>query len=488
MAVFSSPGYGKSTFLQTVVMDLARQHNPEHLHLYLLDFGTNGLLPLKNLPHIADTIMIDEVEKINRLVHRMDDEIKKRKKMLSEYRVATIDQYEKAGGIEVPNILLVLDNYDSIRDSDFNDEFERTLTQITREGASVGIYLILSASRYNAMRIQMSANIKTLISLFIIDQTETRLIVGRTELKIEELSGRALVDQDGVTLVQTTLPAKGMDSIELIGNLQREGMSMTESWNGDLPEPIPVMPEVINMKDYIERKQVKEAIRNHSLPLGLEYEDILTCAHDFAKNEHLIIYSDDYSALSEIKLSVLEQILCLKNKKNQIHVVDSDFSYINYKENIDNYITDSEVGMEYVLQWVKEIRKRDDLLLRARKTAQTENPLKNLKNHIIFIPNANEFSDLVNLQEQDAQTLIEKGKDVGIYLVISSLQSEFLYPDNELTSACRSRMKAAVIGMKMGDQSYFPSSYISGEKKLLPDQAYYYVRGNYEKIQMPKIQ
>jgi S-DNA-T family DNA segregation ATPase FtsK/SpoIIIE len=56
MAVFSSPGYGKSTFLQTVVMDLVRQHNPEHLHVYLLDFGTNGLLPLKNSPHVADTI------------------------------------------------------------------------------------------------------------------------------------------------------------------------------------------------------------------------------------------------------------------------------------------------------------------------------------------------------------------------------------------------------------------------------------------------
>lgn len=48
LAVFSSPGYGKSTFLQTITMDLARQHNPERLHIYLLDLGTNGLLPLKN--------------------------------------------------------------------------------------------------------------------------------------------------------------------------------------------------------------------------------------------------------------------------------------------------------------------------------------------------------------------------------------------------------------------------------------------------------
>lgn len=48
VAVFSSPGYGKSTFLQSVIMDVARQHSPEHLHVYLVDLGTNGLLPLKD--------------------------------------------------------------------------------------------------------------------------------------------------------------------------------------------------------------------------------------------------------------------------------------------------------------------------------------------------------------------------------------------------------------------------------------------------------
>ncbi len=44
-------------------MDVARQHSQEHLHVYLVDLGTNGLLPLKGLPHVADTITIDESEK-----------------------------------------------------------------------------------------------------------------------------------------------------------------------------------------------------------------------------------------------------------------------------------------------------------------------------------------------------------------------------------------------------------------------------------------
>lgn len=52
IGIFGSPGYAKSTFLQKLIMNLTRQHNPEHLHIYLLDFGINGLLPLKDLPSL----------------------------------------------------------------------------------------------------------------------------------------------------------------------------------------------------------------------------------------------------------------------------------------------------------------------------------------------------------------------------------------------------------------------------------------------------
>src|SRR5699024_6574456 len=103
-AMFSSPGYATSTVLQTVVLDLLRQHNPEHLHVYLMDFGTNGLLPLKNFPHVADTLLIDEAEKIGKWIRLVTEEIKDRKQKLSKYGVANMEMYEKASGDLVPNM------------------------------------------------------------------------------------------------------------------------------------------------------------------------------------------------------------------------------------------------------------------------------------------------------------------------------------------------------------------------------------------------
>ncbi|MFP9084426.1 FtsK/SpoIIIE domain-containing protein, partial [Enterococcus faecalis] len=52
--IYGSPGFGKSVALQTLIMNFARLNTPEQVQFNLFDFGTNGLLPLKDLPHVVD--------------------------------------------------------------------------------------------------------------------------------------------------------------------------------------------------------------------------------------------------------------------------------------------------------------------------------------------------------------------------------------------------------------------------------------------------
>ena len=49
-------------------MDLARKFSPKDVTLYLMDFGTNGLAPLGQLPQVADTLLLDQTEKIAKFV------------------------------------------------------------------------------------------------------------------------------------------------------------------------------------------------------------------------------------------------------------------------------------------------------------------------------------------------------------------------------------------------------------------------------------
>src|SRR5699024_6836951 len=141
IAVFSSPGYGKSTFLQTLALYLTKQHSPAHTHIYLLDFGTSGLLPSTGMPHTAEALLLVETKKIPNWIRLMTDTIQTRKRKLNQYGVATLEMYERASGEIIPNVLVVLDNYDAVREADFVEEFDNLITQIAREGSGIGIHL-----------------------------------------------------------------------------------------------------------------------------------------------------------------------------------------------------------------------------------------------------------------------------------------------------------------------------------------------------------
>ena len=52
----------KSTLLQTLSLNLAKANTPEQVHLNLLGFGNNGLLPLTELPHVAAIVTLEETE------------------------------------------------------------------------------------------------------------------------------------------------------------------------------------------------------------------------------------------------------------------------------------------------------------------------------------------------------------------------------------------------------------------------------------------
>ena len=66
IAVIGSPGYGRTTFLHNAIFDIARHYRPDQAHMYLFDFGTNGLMPVSDVPHVADYFTVDQEDKIEK--------------------------------------------------------------------------------------------------------------------------------------------------------------------------------------------------------------------------------------------------------------------------------------------------------------------------------------------------------------------------------------------------------------------------------------
>ncbi|MGY0691178.1 type VII secretion protein EssC [Virgibacillus sp. FSP13] len=474
IAVFSSPGYGKSTFLQTLVMDLLKQHNPEHLHAYLLDFGTNGLLPLKNLPHVADTILLDEVEKMEKLIRLLSTNLKERKRKLSQYGVANIEMYEKASGETVPNIFVVIDNYDSVRDADFGDEFDRLITQVAREGASIGIHLAISAGRQSAMRMPLLSNLKLQIALYLIDPTEARAIVGRTDLEIEEIAGRGLVKLEDPALFQAMLPTEGEEALDIIDAIQETARRMDASWEGERPDAIPMMPEgAIDFEQFKKNRKTKERMKDQMLPLGLEFENVSPLAFNPEEHDYLTVVSDRKDGLEKLQHAMAKNISLLSDSYQTMVIDTNNQKLAEVGNSVNAYISESD-GITTV---------KNDLIDEINN--HTENLAKGSK-WIILIADLKDFTERSNLDEQEVAVLFENGPQSGIHFVICGDYSYIGLSFEQVPKYVRNKSTAGLISMRLGDQDIFKQPFIRQEKYPNPYECYYAMDHQHVKIKIPK--
>ncbi|GIO23676.1 type VII secretion protein EssC [Oceanobacillus sp. J11TS1] len=474
IAVFSSPGYGKSTFLQTVIMDLVKQHHPEHLHVYLLDFGTNGLLPLKDIPHVADTMLMDEVEKIGKWVRLISNTIKERKKKLSLHGVANMEMYEKASGETVPNIFIAIDNYDPVREADFGEEFDKLITQIAREGASIGLHLAISAGRQGAMKMPLVTNIKLQVALYLIEISEMRSIIGRTDLETEEIPGRGLIKLEEPTLFQVMLPAEGTEALDIIDAIQDTAKQMDEHWKGERPESIPMMPEgAIDFEQFKKTKKTRELVENQQLPLGLEFEEVTPLAFDPAKFSFLTVVSDRKDGLDKLTHALAKNMTMLNDAYYTMLIDTNDQPLADTGNQLDAYFSNAEDMRTVKEKITTEIRNR-----MQGEADQTK--------WLIMIKDLKDFSTRSNLDDDEPLLLWEEGPSVGIHFIVCG-DNGFI--GSSIDSAAKYIRRQSTIGlfaMKIGDQDILNQPFIRKEKYPNEYECYYAMDYEHMKIKIPK--
>ena len=181
------------------------------LTMYLLDFGTNGLAPLDSIAHVADSLLLDQTEKIQKFIRIINRELDRRKEAPLEHGVGTIALYREVTGKQEPTMVILMDSYESMKDEPYETDLFKLFMRISREGLSIGVHLIITASRQNNLRAQLYSNFKHQLTLPQNDISEVRGIVGATPLAstMEDIKGRALMKRDEVDVVQFAYQSQG---------------------------------------------------------------------------------------------------------------------------------------------------------------------------------------------------------------------------------------------------------------------------------------
>lgn len=103
----------------------------------------------------------------------------------------------------MPNVFIIIDNYDTVKESPFVEEYEEMMMKVTREGLALGVYIILTGSRSNAIKSAIFTNIKTRIALYLFENNELTNIIGsyKKELKTSKDELRLMM----ITLLSSKL-------------------------------------------------------------------------------------------------------------------------------------------------------------------------------------------------------------------------------------------------------------------------------------------
>jgi DNA segregation ATPase FtsK/SpoIIIE, S-DNA-T family len=139
-------GSGATATLASVALSAAAETAPSGLHLYVVDMGAGELASLSALPHCAAVLRAGEVERLSRLVRRLEAEVDRRR-----------------GGADGPELVVLIDGLEALR-SAFDDPsgfaVGDALDRVIVDGATVGIHMAVTVDRPGALPVAIMAGIR----------------------------------------------------------------------------------------------------------------------------------------------------------------------------------------------------------------------------------------------------------------------------------------------------------------------------------------
>lgn len=477
IAFFGAAGYGKSVFLETVILSLAVKNSVDRLNFYICDFGNNALIPLNALPHSCDYIAADDRERLGKFMDIIRQEIKDRKKLFAEKMVQNFDVYNQSVEDPLKAIVIIVDNYDIVKE--LGAEEEEFFIRTGRDGLGLGIYLVVTAGRMNGMKYTAVNNYKNKIAGYLLDQTEANSLVGKSAYSIAEIEGRALVKTDQVSVMQiyTMVPFK--NEMEYNRNLKELIQNVREMYPTKRAPRIPVLPENFlfsMLPDFASRTACEIGIGLHKA--SVELRGFRRFMSPF------LIVGDAAKGKTNMAKVMAAQAL----GKGKVFLFDSkDMELYIFKgmENVQ-YVEDED-EMEECIAEIKEISQRNkeafELAVKAGRGVTPKAFYETVEPAYIIIDDLDDFIAEYEAGQQEIVSTIKTAAETGIG-VIATIHTSKPKGFDELSKWFRTSANGLVIG-NQGTSNIYPA--VSMRETPVLGEGLLYINSTYERLLLPKF-
>ncbi|MBE5860523.1 MAG: type VII secretion protein EssC [Butyrivibrio sp.] len=412
-------GSGKTTLLQTIIYGAVTNYSASDVNIYILDFSSRTMAVFSSMPHIGSICFDGEDEKLSDTFEFFMAELSERKKKFSGMGIGSYKEYVQHAS-DCPALLLIIDNFIAFYEA--YDRFEDELSVLTREGASYGIYTVITANGSGDLRSRLRQNFSTGIGLQMPDRFEYEAVVGdHTEIiPGGKTPGRGLFKAPGCVEIQIALPVKETDGLSQAQSIKKSLTSIEVKGDVKAAKKPGQSLESLSIEELMKDS---EALPKNRLAIGKSIDGQNVISFDMDKE-----YCISIVGLGQTGKTNLIKAMALEAKKNGSDVIIFDGRNEELKEfadkrGISKYIND-DAGLFKLMQdeIVPEFGNRNKIVNEAVNSgAVVTKAMKDQKRIMIFINDYAHFIETVYSEEYGMngffETALSKGRDHKIYFI-----------------------------------------------------------------------
>lgn len=177
LLIAGATGSGKSVMINSCIISLLYQNQPDDLRFILVDPKRVELTVYNGLPHLL-TPVVTEVDRTINALRWVVGEMDRRFQLLSETGKRNIEMYNSNGGERLPYIVVVIDELADLM-SVAAAEVEAAIIRLAQMARAVGIHLIVATQRPSVDIITglIKANITSRIAFAVASAVDSRTIL-----------------------------------------------------------------------------------------------------------------------------------------------------------------------------------------------------------------------------------------------------------------------------------------------------------------------
>lgn len=410
----ASSGYGKTVFLTTAILSLAMQNSVDLLNFYILDYGNSGLIALNRLHHTADYISFDDLERFHKFQNIIENEIAVRKKMLAEAMVQNFEVYNQITDTPMKAIVVAIDNYDVVKELGY--DAEDFFLKLSRDGNGLGIFLIASATRSNAMKYSTYNNFKNKIAGYLFDESDVNTIVGRSSYSQSETKGRTLIKYNGqVSVMQTYVMTAFEDELEYNHGIEKQVEAINKLYPNQKAPRIPVLPENLEYEQFSEYIEERQGIW-----VGLDKESVMPEGFQPGMTMPFTILGETAKGKTNALRIILEQIM----GTGTIYLFDSKAMELYSYKGRENLIYMEENRIEeFLLQLGTLSKERNQRIYQEIEKNPGKLPkliIKELEPCYIVVDDWDNFVEMTKAKAMMLAPILTAAAETGICFIITA--------------------------------------------------------------------